>query len=57
VAGSGSSSGTVHIIALPGSARGAGAVDAQIEFVRGEDGKVSGLIFRQGPVEARAQKQ
>jgi CubicO group peptidase (beta-lactamase class C family) len=33
------------------------ALDAQIEFVRGDDGNVNGLILRQGPTEMRASRQ
>jgi len=33
------------------------AVDAQIDFVRGADGKVSGLVLRQGQTELRAPRQ
>jgi len=33
------------------------AVDATVEFVRGADGKVNGLILKQGPTELRAARQ
>jgi hypothetical protein len=33
------------------------ALDAQIEFVRGDDGNVNGLVLRQGPTEMRASRQ
>jgi CubicO group peptidase (beta-lactamase class C family) len=33
------------------------ALDAQIEFVRGDDGRVNALIVKQGPTEVRAARQ